>query len=51
MSEYTPTEEVVRAWLIQGKCPKYHEEQKMLLKKNWPSLYNAILRLVSEETE
>lgn len=51
MTEYTPIEAVVRAWLIQGKCPEYHEQQKELLRKNWPTLYNAIQGLVSEETE
>ena len=51
MSEYTPVEEVVRAWLIQGQNPKYHQIQKDLLRKNWPTLYAAIERLVSEETE
>lgn len=51
MGEYTPTEEVVNAWTIEGKCPEYHEKQKDLLRKNWPTLYDAIQRLVSEEAE
>lgn len=49
MSEYTPVEEVIRAWVIRGSHPGYHEFQKNLLRENWPILYNAIERLVSEE--
>lgn len=46
MNEYTPVEKVVRAWVISGSHPGYHESQKNLLRENWPTLYNAIEQLV-----
>ena len=49
MKEYTPVEEVVRAWVIRGSHPGYHEFQKSLLRENWPTLYNAIEQLVIKD--
>jgi len=37
-------EDIWEAWNIEGKCPKYHREQKELLRKNWRTLYDAIIK-------
>jgi len=41
-------EAVVEAWTNEGPNPKYHREQKELLKKNWRPLWEA-LRKVEEK--
>lgn len=38
--------EIINAWLIEGRCPEYHQKQKELLKQNWHTLYVAITNLI-----
>jgi hypothetical protein len=43
-------QKVIDVWTIEGKCPEYHKAQKKILKKNWPTLYNAIIELIRESS-
>lgn len=49
MSKQELTDNIIKAWIIKGASPGYHESQKNLLKENWPTLYNAIEQLVIED--
>lgn len=49
MSKQGLTDNIIKAWIIKGASPGYHESQKNLLKENWPTLYNAIEQLVIED--
>lgn len=35
-------ERVLQAWLVEGKNPAYHRAQKERLRREWPTLYQAI---------
>ena len=39
-------EPLFSAWKDEGISPEYHREQKARLKREWPSLYNAVDRIV-----
>lgn len=43
----TPEEQaIVNAWLVEGKVPKYHQQQIARLRHDWPVLHLAITRLI-----
>jgi hypothetical protein len=33
---------VIQAWSVRGRFPAHHDDQKRLLKKRWPVLYEAL---------
>lgn len=42
---------VVRAWVVEGPSPSYHREKKAQLRREWPSLADAVEQLVSATTK
>lgn len=44
----TASDKVVQAWLRPGAYPPYHYAMQEQLKRDWPTLYNAIEELVKE---
>lgn len=42
-------EGIKRAWYIAGPNPRYHKEQVERLKKEWPTLYEAIEAAIEKE--
>lgn len=48
MSDGGPTPEelaIIRAWRDKGSHPDYHDDQMLRLRREWPTLANAIERL------
>lgn len=39
--------EIYNAWTVRGSNPEYHEVQKEHIRVYWPSLYDAIMNLLS----
>jgi len=48
MSIQGATNEVYKAWTDKGPRPDIHDQQKLILKINWPTLYKALVRLEEE---
>lgn len=38
---------IIDAWQVEGRYPAYHRRQKEILKRNWPTLFNAVVALVA----
>lgn len=45
---HDPARRVVRAITDEGRNPTYHRAQLKRLRREWPTLYNALTHLVSE---
>lgn len=39
-------ERILQAWMVEGKNPAYHRAQKERLRREWPTLYQAIQALL-----
>jgi len=39
--------EIYSAWTVRGSNPEYHEAQKEHIRTYWPTLYDAIMNLLS----
>lgn len=44
--EWIAGEEIVRAWLVPGRSPEYHEQIKFEFKDRWPTMFAAIEKFV-----
>lgn len=41
-------DDIKKAWVVVGKNPQYHHEQQERLRKEWPTLYKAIIKHLSQ---
>jgi len=45
------TNKIIAAWNIPGPRPDLHRQAQLALKRDWPTLYDAIQILIREHNE